>query len=43
VSIRDDLRQAQQWQLADKIRWGLADAGITIEDTRQGTTWKHEG
>ena len=38
---RDDLRRNQQWQLADKIRDGLADLGIILEDTPQGTRWKH--
>ncbi len=41
ASIRDDLRQEQQWQLADKIRRGLADLGVTLEDTPQGTRWKY--
>jgi len=42
ASIRDDLRQNQQWQLADKIRRGLADLGVTLEDTPQGTRWKYD-
>jgi cysteinyl-tRNA synthetase len=42
ASTRDDLRQNQQWQLADKIRRGLADLGVTLEDTPQGTTWKYK-
>jgi len=42
ASIRDDLRQNQQWQLADKIRRGLADLGVTLEDTPQGTRWKYK-
>ncbi|NWF77890.1 MAG: cysteine--tRNA ligase [Chloroflexi bacterium] len=42
VSTRDDLRQNQQWQLADKIRSGLANLGVTIEDTPQGTRWKYK-
>ena len=42
ASIRDDLRQNQQWQLADKIRSGLADLGVTLEDTPQGTRWKYK-
>jgi cysteinyl-tRNA synthetase len=42
ASTRDDLRQNQQWQLADKIRSGLADLGITLEDTPQGTRWKYK-
>ncbi len=43
VSARDDLRQTRQWQLADKIRTGLVDLGITLEDAPQGTIWKYKG
>jgi len=42
ASTRDDLRQNQQWQLADKIRRGLANLGVTLEDTPQGTRWKYK-
>jgi cysteinyl-tRNA synthetase len=42
ASIRDDLRQNKQWQLADKIRQALADLGVTLEDTPQGTRWKYK-
>jgi cysteinyl-tRNA synthetase len=41
ASTRDNLRQNQQWELADKIRKGLADLGVTLEDTPQGTRWKY--
>jgi len=41
ASTRDDLRQNQQWQLADKIRRELADLGVILEDTPQGTRWKY--
>jgi cysteinyl-tRNA synthetase len=43
VSIRDNLRQNQHWQLADKIRRRLADLGVALEDTPQGTKWKYKG
>jgi cysteinyl-tRNA synthetase len=43
VSTRDELRQNQQWQLADKIRRRLADLGVALEDTPQGTKWKYKG
>ena len=42
ASIRDDLRQNKQWQLADRIRKELADSGVTLEDTPQGTRWKYK-
>jgi cysteinyl-tRNA synthetase len=40
ISLRNDLRQAKQWQLADKIRDQLAASGIALEDTPKGTIWK---
>lgn len=42
VSVREDLRRTQQWQAADKIRRGLLDLGVTLEDTEQGTRWKYK-
>jgi cysteinyl-tRNA synthetase len=42
ASTRDALRQNQQWQLADRIRRALADLGVTLEDTPQGTRWKYK-
>ena len=41
VSTREDLRQNQQWQLADKIRRGLDGLGVSLEDTPQGPRWKY--
>ena len=40
VAVRDDLRAAKQWPLADRIRSGLGELGVTLEDTPQGTVWK---
>lgn len=40
ISVRNDLRQAKEWQLADKIRSQLVELGITLEDTSRGTDWK---
>ncbi len=40
VSVRNDLRQAKQWELSDKIRNGLAQFGIILEDKSGSTTWK---
>lgn len=40
VQTRNDLRAVRQFELADKIRDELAALGVTLEDTRQGTTWK---
>jgi cysteinyl-tRNA synthetase len=42
ASTRDDLRQNQQWELADRIRNGLANLGVILEDTPRGTRWKYK-
>ena len=40
VSVRTDLRDAKQWELADRIRDGLDRLGVSLEDTAAGTTWR---
>ncbi len=40
ISVRDELRQKKNWELADKIRSHLAGLGIVLEDTQKGTIWK---
>jgi len=42
IKVRAELRTAKQWQLADRVRAGLMELGITLEDTSQGTTWKYK-
>lgn len=39
IEIRAKLRTIKQWELADEIRSMLTNAGITLEDTRDKTTW----
>lgn len=43
VEVRQQLRAAKQYALADTIRTRLADLGVTLEDGPQGTTWKATG
>ena len=42
VSVRSDLRAAKQWALGDKVRDELAELGVVLEDSREGTTWRFE-
>ena len=40
LETRAQLRQAQEWELADRIRARLAELGVILEDGPQGTTWR---
>ena len=40
VDVRSELRKQKQWDLADRIRDRLAELGVTLEDTPQGTLWR---
>lgn len=40
IEIRQVAREKKDWTIADKIRDGLTDIGIKLEDTREGTIWK---
>ncbi|MBI2853614.1 MAG: cysteine--tRNA ligase [Chloroflexi bacterium] len=42
VEARRKLRSVKQWQLADAIRSGLTEIGISLEDTPQGTIWRRK-
>ena len=42
VSVRTELRAARQFALADQIRDGLAQQGVTLEDGPQGTQWQQQ-
>ena len=40
LDLRSDLRASRRFDLADKIRDGLANLGVTIEDKAGGTEWR---
>ena len=42
IEIRKDLRDNKLWALSDKIRDRLADLGVILEDSKEGTSWHWE-
>ena len=40
VEVRQELREQKLWSLSDKIRDQLEALGITVEDTKEGTSWR---
>jgi cysteinyl-tRNA synthetase len=42
LKLRQELREAKNYDLADQIREDLAKLGVAIEDTAQGSTWHWE-
>jgi cysteinyl-tRNA synthetase len=40
IEKRVEAKKAKNFAEADRIRKELADAGIILEDTPQGTTWR---
>ena len=40
IGIRQEARAAKNWTVADKIRDGLKEAGVVLEDTPTGVRWK---
>jgi cysteinyl-tRNA synthetase len=40
LRLRDDAKASQDYELADRIREGLASLGITVKDTKNGADWE---
>jgi cysteinyl-tRNA synthetase len=40
ITLRAELRAAKQFALADRVRDGLAELGVALEDTPRGTEWR---
>jgi hypothetical protein len=43
IEARTALRNAREWYLADRLRAGLAEMGIELRDTPDGTVWQRTG
>jgi cysteinyl-tRNA synthetase len=39
LDLRQEARENKDWSTSDKIRDGLAKAGITVKDSKDGSTW----
>lgn len=42
IAIRKDARANKDFQTADRIRDGLTEIGVILEDSKAGTTWKRQ-
>jgi cysteinyl-tRNA synthetase len=40
LGLRTELRSQKLWGLSDQIRDRLAELGVTIEDSKEGTAWR---
>ena len=40
VEVRSEVRKQKLWQLSDLIRDKLKALGVTIDDSKEGTTWR---
>ncbi len=40
IEVRAEVRKQKLWALSDQIRDKLKELGVTIEDSKEGTTWR---
>jgi cysteinyl-tRNA synthetase len=40
LNLRQQARENKDWTTSDKIRDGLAAAGLVVKDGKDGTSWK---
>jgi len=40
IAERNEARKQKQWARSDQIRDQLKELGVTIEDSKDGTTWR---
>jgi len=42
IEVRKTLRDEKLWELSDRLRDQLSELGVTLEDSKEGTTWRWE-
>jgi cysteinyl-tRNA synthetase len=40
IDLRKEMRKQKLWALSDKVRADLAELGVLLEDSKDGTTWR---
>jgi cysteinyl-tRNA synthetase len=40
IEVRAELRRQKLWAVADQVRKRLAELGVILEDSKEGTTWR---
>jgi cysteinyl-tRNA synthetase len=40
INLRREMRQQKLWSMADNLRASLAELGVLLEDSKEGTTWR---
>jgi len=40
IEVRSEVRKQKLWPLSDLIRDRLKELGVTLEDSKDGTTWR---
>jgi cysteinyl-tRNA synthetase len=40
VEVRSEIRKQKLWAMSDLIRDKLKELGVTVEDSKEGTTWR---
>ncbi|HEY9088915.1 MAG TPA: DALR domain-containing protein, partial [Anaerolineaceae bacterium] len=43
VDVRMELRKQKLWVLSDLVRDRLTALGVSLEDSKEGTTWRYNG
>ena len=41
VEVRGELRKQKLWALSDRVRNRLSELGVTIEDSKDGSSWHY--